>query len=178
MLELCQQLAMGSRGLVCTRAAGGGTTLSLGHTGGAALSTRGPKQDALRHKVLADQAGLLWGSALPVSVPAPGSGFRSTAWGPQLAKRCAPFRNICQHCYPGAAADFPVTFGDDSTVTQMYFFTVKSYSKQNSQAPVETFLRREFSHLSIDWYFAKRHVLKPRTPGNSSPNIAEIQKKM
>lgn len=98
MLEPWQQLAMGSRGLVCTGAAGGGTALSLEgglrhngcsgpRLGGAALSTRGPKQDALRHKVPADQGGLLWGSAPPVSVPALGSSFRSAAWGPQLAKR-------------------------------------------------------------------------------------------
>lgn len=94
MLELLQQLAMGSQGLVCTGAAGGGTALSLSHAGcssprlgGAALSTRGPKQDASRHRVPADRGGLLWGSAPLAGVPALGSGFRSAAWGPQLAKR-------------------------------------------------------------------------------------------
>lgn len=59
-----------------------------------------------------------------------------------------------------------------------FFIVVKSYSKQNSQAPDETCLWKEFSCQSIDWCFAKRHVLKPRTPSNSSPNFAEIRKKM
>lgn len=78
-----------------------------------------------------------------------------------------------------AAADFPVRFGDDSAVTQMCFFTVvwKSDSKQNSQAPDDTFLRREFSHQSIDWCSLKRHILNSRSPGNSSPSLAEIQNK-
>lgn len=71
-------------------------------------------------------------------------------------------------------------FGDDNAVTQLCFFIVvkKSHSKQNSQAPDVTCLRREFARQNIDWGFAKRHVLNPRTPGNSSPNSAEIQKKM
>lgn len=94
-----------------------------------------------------------------------GRGASPRLWLQERSLGSPASKEICQHRSPDTGADFPVMFGDDSAVTQLCFFAVvkKSYSKQNSQAPDETYLRREFSHQSIDWCFAERHVLKPRT---------------
>jgi len=138
-------------------------------------------RDAFRHKVPAVQGGILRCSALPVGAPALGSGFRSTAWSPQLAQGGVhPFKVFVSVALLMLQLISQLCLERTALSLSCAFFTVakKSHSKQNSQAPDETCLRREFSHLSVAWCFAKRHVLKSWTPGNSNASFAETQNKM
>lgn len=124
----------------CAGAAGGGTALSLGHADCSSPRPRGlpPIPSAQRSRVLEGTRSQqnkedFYGVQPCRSVHQPRVWFGG---GGLVSPRCAPFRNIFQHCSSDAAANSPVTFGDDRAVTQLCFFTVvkKSYSKQNSQA--------------------------------------------
>lgn len=129
-------------------------------------------QDAPRHQVPAEPGGFSRGSA-------PGAGLGARSVVPSEQREVCALRKWLAALLPDAAAGFPVPFGDDSAVTQLCLFTAakKSCSKQNPQAPAETCLRREFSCQSIDWCFAERRVLKPRTLSNSIHNLLKSRRK-